>query len=198
MDQRRLAKIKAEYEAGLVTQKEIAKKHGCCRKTIYCLAKKHGWIYQRHHQMMVRKTEEKALRELQKTTLKNAGDLSRLYLEGSCLIRELLMRYAYKLRRDLKDEKVLTDREIFQGQNLIKCLKTAADTLEKIHNGERKALGLDREKRPQGYFGQTHHGVLVVPGTQTDSESWQKETLINQEGLIEIENAAENLGSPRG
>ena len=114
----KMASIKTDYEAGIQSKVDIAKKHGISPVTLWRHAKKGNWSYGSLREELLETMSEKAMKRLGKLT-------------GS-IIEEHVMLLSGLRQQILKT----TDT------SEIKKMSTQVDALVKCIKGERTALGL--------------------------------------------------------
>ena len=128
-----LCLLKADYEAGIQSKVDIAKKHGISSVTLWRHANKGNWSYGRLREEVLESMSEDALKRLGKLT-------------GS-IIEEHVMLLS-RLRKE-----ILTATDTSE----IKRMSTQVDALVKCIKGERTALGL-----PNHIVGMTTEGGEVI------------------------------------
>ena len=128
-----LSLLKADYEAGIQSKVDIAKKHGISPVTLWRHANKGNWSYGRMREDVLESMSEEALKRLGKLT-------------GS-IIEEHVMLLSGLRQQILK----ATDT------SEIKRMSTQVDALVKCIKGERTALGL-----PNHIVGMTTEGGEVI------------------------------------
>ena len=128
-----LSLLKADYEAGIQSKVDIAKKHGISSVTLWRHANKGNWSYGRMREDVLESMSEEALKRLGKLT-------------GS-IIEEHVM-----LLSGLRNQ-ILTATDTSE----IKRMSTQVDALMKCIKGERTALGL-----PNHIVGMTTEGGEVI------------------------------------
>ena len=126
-------KLKADYEAGIQSKVEIAKKHNISTVTLWRHAQKGKWSYGRMREDVLESMSEEALKRLGKLT-------------GS-IIEEHVMLLSGLRQQILK----ATD------SSEIKRMSSQVDALVKCIKGERTALGL-----PNHIVGMTTEGGEVI------------------------------------
>ena len=124
-----LCHLKADYEAGIQSKVDIAKKHGISPVTLWRHAQKGNWSYGRLREDVLESMSEEALKRLGKLT-------------GS-IIEEHVMLLSGLRKQILR----ATDT------SEIKRMSTQVDALVKCIKGERTALGL-----PNHIVGMTTEG----------------------------------------
>ncbi len=124
---------KADYEAGIQSKVDIAKKHGISSVTLWRHANKGNWSYGRMREDVLESMSEEALKRLGKLT-------------GS-IIEEHVMLFSGLRQQILK----ATDT------SEIKRMSTQVDALVKCIKGERTALGL-----PNHIVGMTTEGGELI------------------------------------
>ena len=110
--------FKTDYEAGIQSKVNIAKKHGISPVTLWRHAQKGEWNYGRLREEVLESLSEEALSRLGKLT-------------GSIIEEHVLL--LSELRRKILSEK---------DSKEIKLLSSQVDALVKCIKGERTALGL--------------------------------------------------------
>ena len=128
-----LSLLKADYEAGIQSKVEIAKKHGISPVTLWRHANKGNWSYGRMREDVLESMSEEALKRLGKLT-------------GSIIEEHVML-----LSRTRKQILTATDT------SEIKRMSTQVDALVKCIKGERTDLGL-----PNHIVGITTEGGEVI------------------------------------
>ena len=128
-----LSLLKADYEAGIQSKVDIAKKHNISTVTLWRHANKGNWSYGRLREEVLESMSEEALKRLGKLT-------------GS-IIEEHVMLLSGLRQQILK----ATDT------SEIKRMSSQVDALVKCIKGERTALGL-----PNHIVGMTSEGGEVI------------------------------------
>ena len=113
-----LCHLKADYEAGIQSKVDIAKKHGISPVTLWRHSRKGNWSYGRLREDVLESMSEEALKRLGKLT--------------GTIIEELIMLLSGLRKQILK----ATDT------SEIKRMSSKVDALVKCIKGERTALGL--------------------------------------------------------
>ena len=128
-----LSLLKADYEAGIQSKVDIAKKHGISPVTLWRHANKGNWSYGRLRKDVLESMSEEALKRLGKLT-------------GSIIEEHVML-----LSRMRKQILTATDT------SEIKRMSSQVDALVKCIKGERTALGL-----PNHIVGMTTEGGEVI------------------------------------
>ena len=100
--------IKVDFEAGILTKTDIAKKHKINRHTLYKQASKHKWIYGKYTQEITKITEEKSLQNLIGQQVDRATGITNQFLGDIDKHRQLLMLTTNELVKtynEYKDKK---------------------------------------------------------------------------------------------
>ena len=126
-------KLKADYEAGIQSKVDIAKKHGISPVTLWRHANKGNWSYGRLREDVLESMSEEALKRLGKLT--------------ASIIEEHVM-----LLSGLRKQ-ILTATDTSE----IKRMSSQVEALVKCIKGERTALGL-----PNHIVGMTTEGGEVI------------------------------------
>ena len=126
-------KLKADYEAGIQSKVDIAKKHGISPVTLWRHANKGNWSYGR--------LREEVLESMSKEALKRLGKLTGSIIEEHVMLLSGLRK------------QILTATDTSE----IKRMSTQVDALVKCIKGERTALGL-----PNHIVGMTTDGGEVI------------------------------------
>ena len=128
-----LSLLKADYEAGIQSKVDIAKKHGISSVTLWRHANKGNWSYGRMREDVLESMSEEALKRLGKLT-------------GSIIEEHVMLLSGLR-------QQILTATDISE----IKRMSTQVDALVKCIKGERTALGL-----PNHIIGMTTEGGEVI------------------------------------
>ena len=126
-------KLKADYEAGIQSKVDIAKKHGISPVTLWRHAQKGNWSYGRMREDVLESMSEEALKRLGKLT-------------GSIIEEHVMLLSGLR-------KQILTATDTSE----IKRMSTQVDALLKCIKGERTALGL-----PNHIVGMTTEGGEVI------------------------------------
>ena len=129
----KMASIKTDYEAGIQSKVDIAKKHGISSVTLWRHANKGNWSYGRLREEVLESMSEEALKRLGKLT-------------GSIIEEHVMLLSALR-------QQILTATDPSE----IKRMSTQVDALVKCIKGERTALGL-----PNHIVGMTTEGGEVI------------------------------------
>ena len=113
-----LSLLKADYEAGIQSKVDIAKKHGISTVTLWRHANKGNWSYGRLREEVLESMSEEALKRLGKLT-------------GSIIEEHIMLLSGLR-------KQILTATDTSE----IKRMSTQVDALVKCIKGERTALGL--------------------------------------------------------
>ena len=113
-----LSLLKADYEAGIQSKVDIAKKHGISPVTLWRHANKGNWSYGRLREEVLESMSEEALKRLGKLT-------------GSIIEEHVMLLSGLR-------QQILTATDTSE----IKRMSTQVDALVKCIKGERTALGL--------------------------------------------------------
>ena len=124
-----LSLLKADYEAGIQSKVDIAKKHGISPVTLWRHANKGNWSYGRMREDVLESMSEEALKHLGKLT-------------GSIIEEHVMLLSGLR-------KQILTATDSSE----IKRMSTQVDALVKCIKGERTALGL-----PNHIVGMTTEG----------------------------------------
>ena len=124
---------KADYEAGIQSKVDIAKKHGISSVTLWRHANKGNWSYGRLREDVLESMSEEALKRLGKIT-------------GSIIEEHVMLLSGLR-------KQILTATDTSE----IKRMSTQVDALVKCIKGERTALGL-----PNHIVGMTKEGEEVI------------------------------------
>ena len=124
-----LSLLKADYEAGIQSKIEIAKKHGISPVTLWRHAQKGNWSYGRMREDVLESMTEEALKRLGKLT-------------GSIIEEHVMLLSGLR-------KQILTATDTSE----IKRMSSQVDALVKCIKGERTALGL-----PNHIVGMTTEG----------------------------------------
>ena len=127
-------KLKADYEAGIQSKVDIAKKHGISSVTLWRHANKGTWSYGRMREDVLESMSEEALKRLGKLT-------------GSIIEEHVMLLSGLR-------KQILTATDTSE----IKRMSSQVDALVKCIKGERTALGL-----PNHIVGMTTEGGEVIP-----------------------------------
>ena len=122
----KMASIKTDYEAGIQSKVNIAKKHNISTVTLWRHANKGNWSYGRMREDVLESMSEEALKRLGKLT-------------GSIIEEHVMLLSGLR-------QQILTATDTSE----IKRMSTQVDALVKCIKGERTALGL-----PNHVFGIT-------------------------------------------
>ena len=128
-----LSLLKADYEAGIQSKVDIAKKHGISSETLWRHANKGNWSYGRLREDVLESMSEEVLKRLGKLT-------------GSIIEEHVMLLSGLR-------QQILTATDTSE----IKRMSTQVDALVKCIKGERTALGL-----PNHIVGMTTEGVEVI------------------------------------
>ena len=128
-----LSLLKADYEAGIQSKIDIAKKHGISPVTLWRHANKGNWSYGRLREEVLESMSEEALKRLGKLT-------------GSIIEEHVMLLSGLR-------KQILTATDTSE----IKRMSTQVDALVKCIKGERTALGL-----PNHIVGMTTEGGEVI------------------------------------
>ena len=128
-----LSLLKADYEAGIQSKVDIAKKHGISPVTLWRHANKGNWSYGRMREDVLESMSEEALKRLGKLT-------------GSIIEEHVMLLSGLR-------KQILTATDTSE----IKRMSTQVDALVKCIKGERTALGL-----PNHIVGMTTEGGEVI------------------------------------
>ena len=128
-----LSLLKADYEAGIQSKVDIAKKHGISPVTLWRHANKGNWSYGRMREDVLESMSEEALKRLGKLT-------------GSIIEEHVMLLSGLR-------QQILTATDSSE----IKRMSTQVDALVKCIKGERTALGL-----PNHIVGMTTEGGEVI------------------------------------
>ena len=126
-------KLKADYEAGIQSKVDIAKKHGISPVTLWRHANKGNWSYGRLREEVLESMSEEALKRLGKLT-------------GSIIEEHVMLLSGLR-------KQILTATDSSE----IKRMSSQVDALVKCIKGERTALGL-----PNHIVGMTTEGGEVI------------------------------------
>ena len=126
-------KLKADYEAGIQSKVDIAKKHGISPVTLWRHANKGNWSYGRLREDVLELMSKEALNRLGKLT-------------GSIIEEHVMLLSGLR-------KQILTATDTSE----IKRMSTQVDALVKCIKGERTALGL-----PNHIVGMTTEGGEVI------------------------------------
>ena len=124
-----LSLLKADYEAGIQSKVDIAKKHGISSVTLWRHANKGNWSYGRLREEVLESMSEEALKRLGKLT-------------GSIIEEHVMLLLGLR-------KQILTATDTSE----IKRMSSQVDALVKCIKGERTALGL-----PNHIVGMTSEG----------------------------------------
>ena len=124
-----LCLLKADYEAGIQSKVDIAKKHGISSVTLWRHAQKGNWSYGRMREDVLESMSEEALKRLGKLT-------------GSIIEEHVMLLSGLR-------KQILTATDTSE----IKRMSSQVDALVKCIKGERTALGL-----PNHIVGMTTEG----------------------------------------
>ena len=113
-----LSLLKADYEAGIQSKVDIAKKHGISSVTLWRHANKGNWSYGRLREDVLESMSEEALKRLGKLT-------------GSIIEEHVMLLSGLR-------KQILTATDTSE----IKRMSSQVDALVKCIKGERTALGL--------------------------------------------------------
>ena len=128
-----LSLLKADYEAGIQSKVNIAKKHGISSVTLWRHANKGNWSYGRMREDVLESMSEEALKRLGKLT-------------GSIIEEHVMLLSGLR-------KQILTATDTSE----IKRMSTQVDALVKCIKGERTALGL-----PNHIVGMASEGGEVI------------------------------------
>ena len=128
-----LSLLKADYEAGIQSKVDIAKKHEISPVTLWRHAQKGNWSYGRMREDVLESMSEEALKRLGKLT-------------GSIIEEHVMLLSGLR-------KQILTATDTSE----IKRMSTQVDALVKCIKGERTALGL-----PNHIVGMTTEGGEVI------------------------------------
>ena len=128
-----LSLLKADYEAGIQSKINIAKKHGISTVTLWRHANKGNWSYGRLREDVLESMSEEVLKRLGKLT-------------GSIIEEHVMLLSGLR-------KQILTATDTSE----IKRMSTQVDALVKCIKGERTALGL-----PNHIVGMTTEGGEVI------------------------------------
>ena len=128
-----LSLLKADYEAGIQSKIDIAKKHGISPVTLWRHANKGNWSYGRMREDVLESMSEEALKRLGKLT-------------GSIIEEHVMLLSGLR-------KQILTATDTPE----IKRMSSQVDALVKCIKGERTALGL-----PNHIVGMTTEGGEVI------------------------------------
>ena len=128
-----LSLLKADYEVGIQSKVDIAKKHGISSVTLWRHANKGNWSYG--------KLREDVLESMSEEVLKRLGKLTGSIIEEHVMLLSGLRK------------QILTATDTSE----IKRMSTQVDALVKCIKGERTALGL-----PNHIVGMTTEGGEVI------------------------------------
>ncbi len=126
-------KLKADYEAGIQSKVDIAKKHEISPVTLWRYAQKGNWSYGRMREDVLESMSEEALNRLGKLT-------------GSIIEEHVILLSGLR-------KQILTATDTSE----IKRMSTQVDALVKCIKGERTALGL-----PNHIVGMTTEGGEAI------------------------------------
>ena len=126
-------KLKADYEAGIQSKVDIAKKHGISPVTLWRHANKGNWSYGRMREDVLESMSEEALKRLGRLT-------------GSIIEEHVMLLSGLR-------QQILTATDSSE----IKRMSSQVDALVKCIKGERTALGL-----PNHIVGMTTEGGEVI------------------------------------
>ena len=129
----KMASIKTDYESGIQSKVDIAKKHDISSVTLWRYAQKGNWSYGR--------LREEVLESMSKEALKRLGKLTGSIIEEHVMLLSGLRK------------QILTATDTSE----IKRMSTQVDALVKCIKGERTALGL-----PNHIVGMTTEGGEVI------------------------------------
>ena len=129
----KMASIKTDYEAGIQSKVDIAKKHEISPVTLWRYAQKGNWSYGRLREDLLESMSEEALKRLGKLT-------------GSIIEEHVMLLSGLR-------KQILTATDTSE----IKRMSTQVDALVKCIKGERTALGL-----PNHIVGMTTEGGEVI------------------------------------
>ena len=125
--------LKVDYEAGIQSKINIAKKHGISPVTLWRHAQKGNWSYGRMREDVLESMSEEALKRLGKLT-------------GSIIEEHVMLLSALR-------QQILTTTDTSE----IKRMSSQVDALVKCIKGERTALGL-----PNHIVGMTTEGGELI------------------------------------
>lgn len=147
IQEKKLLKIKVDFEVGKLSKVNICKKHSISRPTLVKLAKEHQWKYQKNLREVNEIIEEKTIRKLIEVETDRTVKITDQFLQDLDKYRELTMRPVQEVKKAIEeidgDGKVSKDEydRIFAGS---KINKINIEALNVAYTGARKALGMDK------------------------------------------------------
>lgn len=166
LSEKKVTKIKVDFEAGLSTKTKIANQHKIDRLTLYNLADKHQWVYGKNKQKFNEITEQKTIERLIEKEVDISTKVNEQFQKHVTYIEGLTMSYMLELgegkkksdkgqfeeegedgkpKKSKKQSKEEADR-IF---SLLKPCKIASEIMNMNYSGKRKMLGMDRNDDKQ-------------------------------------------------
>lgn len=142
----RLAKIKAEYQAGKITKTRIAAKNKITRKALRENAEKAGWLYGKNKEKVTEMIEEKTMQKIADKESDKAADLAIGFLDDVVkqkkLINVVLNDYAKSISEQQGRLSKADASRVFEA---MKVNKITMETLLMGFQGAMKAMGIYKE-----------------------------------------------------
>ena len=141
---KKLASIRADYEAGIESKSDIAKKHRINRYTLRRNAEKRRWEYGKSAPEVASRITKKATEKIVREESEKLVDYTRKHISEIGTLRTISRANAQSLIKAIKEtgnnvSKEEADR-IFTVQKVCKIM---AETLSIIFRDERLAMGVD-------------------------------------------------------
>ena len=155
LSSKKLAKIKEDYCAGILSKSGVAQKYRISRNTLAKHAKAGGWKYAVNEQEVTMLISDKARERIVNEVVDKATEVTTNFLKDIELCRGLMLSSASDLihaqeeadeeAKDGKKGKVQKE-EYERILSKMKVLKYIVENLKAGYEGGRKALGLDTEQ----------------------------------------------------
>lgn len=144
---KKLLKIKVDYEAGRLTKSQIGKKHAISQPTLRKHAEDQVWKFQKNFQEVSEIVEKKSIERLIEREVDKTVKITDQFLQDLDKYRKLTMYPVSEVARAIQEvgskgkvSKEEYDR-IFAGS---KINKINIEALNVAYTGARKALGMDK------------------------------------------------------
>lgn len=144
LSDKKLAAIQADYEAGIVSKSDIAKKHRINRYTLFRNAKRLHWEYGKSGEEVTRHITKKVTEKIVEQESLKLIDYTSKHLSELDGIRKISRLNIRALAKEIKDTaNNVSKKEADRIFTIQKVCKITSETLAIIYKDERLAMGLD-------------------------------------------------------